>query len=842
MSRKPLLYTFGNHVHFAGHQWMRGEEVVAASIRDMLALADGLKLRGNLDCDAAGLERLAFEWPEVFAELREAVQAGRIELVSTSYGQPCGLFHGGESNVRQRVAGAHVARRLLGVWPRAHWSAELDFFPQLPQILAGIGVESASLSYQWSRNTPELPEEPSAIVLWEGLDGTRLLALPNNELSLQQWNEEFQSVLTRRLAREAQLVAVRQWFELQPLSSGLCSSESMGATLAKFLSDERYELRACTLSEMTAQLREAAKELPVVRYTLDEAWHGTTAAKNGDYVTRYSRTAEEQVLAAERVASLAGLFGPPYAGLRVYPHWELDECWRDLLTAQHHEVHSGEGECGAYGERLFERAIATGGEIFARTLEHIGRRVAAPEGSTILFNTLGWTRDIAHDNGVAKAVPPYGYAVIDPYDELEEPPLGRISMHEDERELVLSRGSFEVRIDRESGLVRQVHSRDWPDGVFAAGKPFGGLEMRRNRALERFSTVNVSSAPDGQEFAEFVFLREGRGGSRVRITYSMSMVHDSLWVRLQGENIAQPDPGLNNALALTIAPRFAPHRVFHDHPYGTSEVRAEGVRVRKYPTGDPYGSPQVFEEIRGPFTSSSFVDLIEEGERGRGLLVIHDGCQQFQREARGVRALLHASDPWDGAHYDNVFDAELWLVPHGGLRPSERVRLATECNLGSPRFDPFATAGGGGELPKSLGALSLESEHVLCTALYRESQRAAAGLDEAFAAEVADSFVIRLVEYDGRAGEALLKLPGPIARAAKTDLLGRILEPLHARSTSAPFGPAELPWSALRVPLRPHEIATVRVDLEFGREVPIDLRAQRASWVAARRRPRPGAL
>jgi hypothetical protein len=102
--------------------------------------------------------------------------------------------------------------------------------------------------------------------------------------------------------------------------------------------------------------------------------------------------------------------------------------------------------------------------------------------------------------------------------------------------------------------------------------------------------------------------------------------------------------------------------------------------------------------------------------------------------------------------------------------------------------------------------------------------------------------VIRLVEYDGRAGEALLKLPGPIARAAKTDLLGRILEPLHARSTSAPFGPAELPWSALRVPLRPYEIATVRVDLEFGREVPIDLRAQRASWVAARRRPRPGAL
>ena len=550
MSPQPLHYTFGNHAHWCGHEWTRGEDQFAASVRDMLFLARELQLRGNFDCDAAGLERLAADRPEVLEDLRAAVQSGSIEIVGTTYGQPIGLFHGGESNVRQHVRGMRTVRRLLGLWPRARWSEELDFFPQLPQILAGVGVRCASLSYQWTRSSPELPEEAAPLVLWEGLDGTRLPTLPRTEFALQQWLEELGGQLATRLSRATAPLVVRQWLELQPQSAGLCSSSELLEPLRALFSDARFEARAATLSELVELLRASSADIPVRAYTLDDAWHGITTAKNGDYVLRYSRSAEEQLLAAESLCSLAGLFGRPYAGLHVYPHWELDDAWRDLLAGQHHEVHAGEGECGAYGERLFERAIATGGEVFARTLEYLGKRVDGPEGGTIVFNTLGWTRDIAHDHGVVRGVPAFGYRVVDPYDEIEEPPLGRIEMREDERDLVLARGSFEVRIDAQSGLVKQLHSRDWPDGILAPGRPLGALEMRRERALERFATVNLSGPADGAEFAEYVFLREGRGGSRIRVTYSLSMVHDALWVRLQGENVAQPDPGLMSALGL----------------------------------------------------------------------------------------------------------------------------------------------------------------------------------------------------------------------------------------------------------------------------------------------------
>jgi hypothetical protein len=252
--------------------------------------------------------------------------------------------------------------------------------------------------------------------------------------------------------------------------------------------------------------------------------------------------------------------------------------------------------------------------------------------------------------------------------------------------------------------------------------------MRREGKLERFETVNFSehSTEDG-EFAEFHFVREGRGGSRIRIVYSMSMLHDALWIRLQGENLARPDGGMHSGLSMPIHPGFEPARLLHDHPYGVSEVAATRDFVRKYPTGDWMTSPQVFEDVKKPFTAHTFVDLLEGQREGHGLLVVHDGSQQFFRDKHGVRPLLSMYDPWDGEHFDNVFDAELWLVPHGAMSNTERARLSMECNLGSPRFEDSAPVAGGGDVPPLLGALTVDCPNVLATAFYRErSARGAA--------------------------------------------------------------------------------------------------------------------
>src|SRR5688572_1526090 len=108
---KPLYYTFGNHMHWVDMQWLWGYDTLPSSIRDMLTLCTSTGARGNVNFDGVGYEKLAAEAPEALAELRAAVVAGTIEVVGASYGQPYGLFHGGESNIRQRVFGARVVRR-----------------------------------------------------------------------------------------------------------------------------------------------------------------------------------------------------------------------------------------------------------------------------------------------------------------------------------------------------------------------------------------------------------------------------------------------------------------------------------------------------------------------------------------------------------------------------------------------------------------------------------------------------------------------------------------------------------------------------------------------------------
>jgi len=156
-TRQPLYYTFGNHMHWVDMQWLWGYDVLPNSLRDMLHFCNETGAKGNINFDVIGYEKMAAESPDALQELRNAVQRGQLEVVGASYGQPYGLFQGGESNVRQRIYGVRGVQRLLGVRPKTFWEEEFDFSPQLPQLLKGVGYEYASLFFQWTWHTPHIP-------------------------------------------------------------------------------------------------------------------------------------------------------------------------------------------------------------------------------------------------------------------------------------------------------------------------------------------------------------------------------------------------------------------------------------------------------------------------------------------------------------------------------------------------------------------------------------------------------------------------------------------------------------------------------------------------------------
>lgn len=829
--KKRLFYTFANHMHWADMQWLWGYDVLQSSVRDMLRLCDAVGAKGNVNFDVIGYEKLAVEAPAAFEELRAAVKSGKLEIVGASYGQPYGLFHGGESNVRQHVFGVRSVERLFGVRPRVFWEEEFDFFPQLPQILKSCGYSGASLFFQWTWHTPSVPEEALALVMWEGHDGAKLPTLPKNELCLHQWPEDFAGRLDSKLIKSLEKPAIAQWVELLPSPDWMCKSAVLLPKLEELFADPRFELVPVTASELIAEL--AKSPTPVRRYGLDDVFHGVSLGKNGDNMPRWSRACEEQLLAAESVSALAGLFGRPYASWDVYPTWELEEAWRELLSAQHHDNHECEGLCGFVGLRSFERSLGLASEVFARTLDHLADRVRAEAGSQLVFNTLGWTRDVALEDGtVARGVPAYGYKVVDPEDDGEDPPEA-VEIEEQEGALVLARGDFEVEIDKKSGFVRQIWTRDFPQGLLHPRRPFGELEMLRDGRPERFRTTSI--AEGDEDYAEVTFLREGRYGSRLRVSYHVAPLYDALGIHFECESLARPDPGMHAGLRTPLAPNFAEFTLVHDHPYGTSEIRADKNHVRKYPSGDWMTSKQWFEDVKRPFTALSFVDVLDASARGAGMLVVHDGGQSFFRTDHGIDALLSMYDAWDEDYFHDAFSADLWIVPHGALTHTERMRIALELTAGSPRFSDTAVTTGEGELPPSFGALQVECDHVLPTAFYRESKRSAEGVRHAFGADVRDPYVLRLVEFDGRPAAVSVLVPGPVAKAARTTLLGEIEEGLEPEPAAAPYGPEGVPWTRVRLNLRPHEIATVMFDLELGRQIPRNLDEHRHVWATVHR-------
>jgi alpha-mannosidase len=814
VTRLPLYYTFGNHMHWVDMEWLWGYNTLPGSARDMLAFCAATGAQGNLNFDGIGYEKLAAEAPEVLAELKAAVAAGQIEVVGASYGQPYGLFHGGESNVRQRVYGARTVRRLLGVWPKTFWEEEFDFFPQLPQILRGVGYAYASLFFQWTWHTPHVPVEEVPAVWWEGQDGSRLLTATRNKLNLHQWPEDFAGLLESPALRQMDRPGLVQWLELMPSPDWMCRSELMLPKLKELLAHPEFELRCVTLPEYLEVVRDLAVPR---RYTMDDVFHGMSLGKNGDLFRRLSRDAEHGVLAAEALSALSGYLGRPYPGWDVYPVWELEEAWRELLAAQHHDNDECEGLCGHVGRRSYERSQGLSEDVINRSLTALIQRTQGPAYRHVIFNPLGWSRPASLLHKVVPEVPPFGYVVVASREQLTEPaPKLREATPET---FTLRRGALSVTVNRASGRITQIMSAEFPEGVLRPDLPLGDLSLTRSGEADEFVDCHVQ-----QDDHSIQITRRSRDGQEIDITVSLAIEREAVEVTFHTQYLPRPDPRMHAGLQTTLAANLTGARLIHDHPYGVSEVRAEGTYKRKYPTGDWMTSPQVFEDIHNPFTALQFVD-IDDGQRG--LLILHDGSQAWFREGDRLKLLLTMYDAWDADYFVSHLLVKLRLYPHGPLSHAERWRLAQEFNR--PVLVAMAAEANEGDLPPALSGLWCDAPGVAVTAFYREQEVSGAHVLDYAGQGMGYPYVARLVELNGEPATATVRVLGPLAAAYKTNLLGQVEMPLAVTASEPPL-PGTGEWSAVEVALRPYEIATLYLDPVAGRKRTRDLDAHRHVW------------
>lgn len=814
MARIPLAYTFGNHMHWADMEWLWGYDVLPGSTDDMLAFCRERGIRGGVNFDGIGYEKLAAESPEHLAKLRTAIQAGTIEVIGGSYGQPYGLFHGGESNIRQRVHGIRAALRLFGVRPTTFWEEEFDFFPQLPQILAGCGFRGASLYFQWTWHTPEIPKEDASIVAWTAPDGTFLPAATRNRLNLHQWPEDFRILLDDLAANPPETgdgppPLVLQWLELMPTQDWMCRSELMSPVLREFQEDPRFEVLPTTLGDYLAQWK--GRELPARTYSPDQVWHGMTLGKYGDRHPKMSAHLERSLLQAETAAAILGLFGRPYEPWDVYPTWEIEDAWRQLLAAQHHDNHECQGLCGHVAEAQFAYAETLMGH--SDPAIRLMQRVGAEDGSEVAFNGLGWE---------VEGVPAMGYSRRKlPEDQEPRWTVDGLKAHYADTRM-------EVEVDASTGAIRLV--ADGVETQVRVGMEFGGerLGLQNPQYVEDDEAIGILLGPDGVGYLSFRPLPD-----RAEL---------EIWASVETED-ALLAPGYSGAACL-VWDFPEPLGVLRtDGPYFVHEVRTGSRGQRKYPEGDWMTSPQWFESVEGAFTSQSLV-LTEN------LRIAHGGNQGWFREERRLRTVILAEDPWDEGKGPKDANGTFRLRPHRGESNSDALRGAAQ--LWGRHPDVWTQvlardqqpAEANPLLPDGFCACRVGSPHVLATAFYREqSSFAGRSLPNYAMPDVLHPYILRLVEVDGIGGEVEVTLPGPIARAAKTNLMGELLHDLEVEPadpgvlTSQPerlerFGIAA---GKVRLQVRPYEIATLMLDIVPGRKQFRDLDAKREIWATVHR-------
>jgi alpha-mannosidase len=810
----PISYTFGNHMHWVDMEWLWGYHVLPGSVRDMLRFCRETGAKGCVNFDGIGYEKLAIEDPEAFAELREAVRSRLIEPVGCSYGQPYGLFHGGESNIRQRIYGVRTVLRLFGVRPKTFWEEEFDFFPQLPQILKGCGFDYASLFFQWTWHTPEIPTEEAPAIWWEGVDGTRLLAATRNKLNLHQWPEDFDPLLDelsngKETAGEDRPL-IQQWLELMPSPDWMCRSEVLLPRMKELIGDPRFDIELTTLGGYLQ--RASSPSLPVRKYALDDIWHGFSLGKNFDRMRRASRRTEQILLSAESLAASISLFGRPYGQWDVYPAWELEEAWRELLQAQHHDNDECEGLCGHVGWQSYERA----GGLAQAALENLERRLCqrvrlGPE-DWLTFNGTeppAFARPKESSPGSPISWKPLeGAEVSLPREEKPQIEVQDevVRLHFAEASVTVSVPEFEILTDGKPRKVR-LRPKVAKDGFELIGSAKGFKFALRASAYRGGVIFDVSA-----DFTEgYTTLRSGFGG----------------------------------AIRIRFEPEFSVASLHVDSPYADVEIGEGSSGKRKYPEGDWMTSPQWFEEVQGAFTSQRYVDLI--GKSGEGVLVAHDGSQQWFRTDRGVECVATLRDPWDEDRVKLSGCATMNLVAHRGLRPHERFLLAS-AGMGSLSW-PGKWDSEARDIPPSFAPLRIEPEGVLVGAFYRELEDfAGKGLENYAGKGMGHPFVLRLVEYDGFPAEVDLVIAGPIAKAFKTNLMGEVERELvpedlspeelaenPLRATAEDLEPFGIVPQRLRFNMRPREIATLYLDLVPGRKQARDLDAKREVWATVHR-------
>ncbi len=290
----------------------------------------------TLDGQAIVLEDYLAIRPQNEGRLRTLMRAGRIE-VGPSYVLPDEFLVGAEPLVRNLLIGRAVCRRLGAEPSAAGYMPDSFGHPlQLPQILAGFGIES----FIFSRGMGDELDEVGLVFRWTAPDASSVLAfqqlphydnfahirgIDDAEHRVRRIVERFGPALERAGMHEVLLCNGSDHVPVQPDLPRLCAELEQ-----RFLGTSFGISRYAEYVQAAAGARAPAWTGELLGSRMQNVLRGVNSARL--YLKQANERAEQRLLAVETLAALRALQDGA-----EFPGADFRFAWSELLRCQPHD-------------------------------------------------------------------------------------------------------------------------------------------------------------------------------------------------------------------------------------------------------------------------------------------------------------------------------------------------------------------------------------------------------------------------------------------------------------------------------------------------------------------------
>ena len=828
---KPWLQQFtirivGNsHIDMAWlWPWTETVEVVRNTFQSVLDL-----MREYPDFKFTMSSARTYEWmqekyPDLFKQIEQRVKEGRWEIIGGMWVEPDLNMPDGESLVRQILVGKRYFQKNFGVDVKIGWNPDsFGYNYQLPQIYKKSGMDYfVTQKLLWAH---EFTTFPYKLFWWQAPDGSRLLTyFPHDYAG---------GIDAEPLAKDLSI-----WMPSiygpkltdSPEMMHLYGVGDHGGGPTRVMLDHADQLRApesvypkLRFSFARDFFSDLEKKLPSMQVP---TWDGELYFQyhRGVFTTqaetkRRIRRAEENVLNAEKFASLATLYGS------AYPQDGMELTWKNLLFDHFHDIMPGSGIAVNYldAKRNLENVDRAANQVTADSLAEIAAHINTNrEGvPVILFNPLSWTRTdvteieaqlpeaarqiavvdsngkpaetqlLSIDNDTHRAhflllshAPSLGYATYFVRSATSAPAvhsLLKASADSLENEFV------RVKIDPKSGCMTSLFDKRSSTESLApsetdTGGPkdsiCGNLLQTFVDKPKQWDAWNIDADFEKQHWdldkADEVKLIES--GPLRAVIEVKNHFQNSTFVRDIILTAGSPRIDVKmeaewheKHILLKVAFPVSAHsdKATYEIPFGS----VERPTTRNTPA----------EQAQFEVPAQRWADI---SDAKHGLSLLNDCKYGYDTKGNVLRLSLLRSPESPDPHADEGHHAFTYsMYPHaGGWKEALTIRRGYELNY---KLISLPAERHEGKLAPEHSFLQVQQDNIIVSALKK--------------AEDDKGLIVRFYEWEGKEGPVTVQVPPGADSASETDLMEKPLSTLPVNS------------GAIKVPTKPYEIKTIKI-------------------------------